>query len=250
MTQEYARRGATFLPVQQACTSRRIGVTRRSPLIRLPCSRVEIRKGPPSAFRAARRQMTDNGSIPWPRPPRCSSQARPAPPPADPRAAGGAACRAASIRRRARKDAGARREMMEEVDLVILCLRRRRRGRARAGGFRSAPGRRRCSMLSGARVDPDWVYGLPKLDPGPAPGIAAAARVRIRLLPDRRHPDAAAADRGRHHGGDQPVTLNACPLYRRRQGMVAALNRAARRISRCTARPAHKTSGAAGIIPC
>lgn len=77
-----------------------------------------------------------------------------------------------------RKDPEARRALMAEVDVVVLCLpdaaARESVALAASLGGR-AP--RLLDASSAHRVDPDWAYGLPELEPGQPARIAAAARV-------------------------------------------------------------------------
>jgi N-acetyl-gamma-glutamyl-phosphate reductase len=74
----------------------------------------------------------------------------------------------------ARKDADARRRLLEAADIAILCLPDDAaiEAVALAGG--------RCRILDAStahRTHPDWVYGLPELQPGQRERIAAATRV-------------------------------------------------------------------------
>ncbi|MEQ8859631.1 MAG: N-acetyl-gamma-glutamyl-phosphate reductase [Pseudomonadales bacterium] len=78
------------------------------------------------------------------------------------------------IDERQRKDADARARLLEEADVAILCLPddAAREAVALAG--------ERCRILDAStahRVNPDWVYGLPELEPGARERIACAQRV-------------------------------------------------------------------------
>lgn len=77
-----------------------------------------------------------------------------------------------------RKDPAARQEMMAKADVVVLCLPdAAARESAALADTLGADAPRLLDASTAFRVDPDWVYGLPELDPGQPARIAAARRV-------------------------------------------------------------------------
>ena len=79
-----------------------------------------------------------------------------------------------SIEDALRKDPSARRERMQEADVTILCLPDAAALEAVALG----EGKTRFLDASTAhRTHPDWVYGLPEMDPSQRQAIAAAEKV-------------------------------------------------------------------------
>ena len=83
-----------------------------------------------------------------------------------------------SIAAERRKDAGARRAMMESVDLVVLCLPDA--AAIESAALAASLGANAPKLLDAStahRVNPDWVFGFPELEPGQAEAIANASRV-------------------------------------------------------------------------
>ena len=74
-----------------------------------------------------------------------------------------------------RKDAAARRELLNEADAVVLCLPDPAARKAVA--LVERPGVRVLDASTAHRVDPNWAYGLPELDPIQRGRIGAAERV-------------------------------------------------------------------------
>jgi N-acetyl-gamma-glutamyl-phosphate reductase len=77
-----------------------------------------------------------------------------------------------------RRDPSARRDVMAEVDLVVLCLPddAARESVALADGLGNAAPKI-LDASTAHRVDPDWAYGFPEMQPGQAERIAAARKV-------------------------------------------------------------------------
>jgi len=77
-----------------------------------------------------------------------------------------------------RKDPAARRDLMAEVDLVVLCLpdAAAKESAALAESLGSqAP--KLVDASTAHRVDPDWAYGFPEMEPGQRARVAAARKV-------------------------------------------------------------------------
>lgn len=120
-----------------------------------------------------------------------------------------------SIEPERRKDPVARREMMCEADLVVLCLPDD--AAKESAALAQTLGSRAPKVLdasSAHRVDPDWAFGFPELEPGQAGQIAVTRCVSnpgcyptgaIALL--RPLLDAGLVPR------DYPVTVNAVSGY-------------------------------------
>ena len=72
-----------------------------------------------------------------------------------------------------RKDPGKKRELFEQADVVILCLPDAAAREATALTDQT----RFIDASTAHRVDPQWVYGLPELEPGQRQRIAGASRV-------------------------------------------------------------------------
>ena len=77
-----------------------------------------------------------------------------------------------------RKDAAAKRDVFAAVDAVVLCLpdAAAKEAAALAAGL-GADAPRLLDASTAHRVDPDWVYGVPELEPAQPARIAAARRV-------------------------------------------------------------------------
>ncbi|MEJ0017264.1 MAG: N-acetyl-gamma-glutamyl-phosphate reductase [Acetobacteraceae bacterium] len=77
-----------------------------------------------------------------------------------------------------RRDPAARRDIMAQVDLVILCLPddAARDSTAMADGLGNAAPKL-LDASTAHRVDPDWVYGFPEMQPGQGERVAAARKV-------------------------------------------------------------------------
>ena len=77
-----------------------------------------------------------------------------------------------------RKDPAARQDMMAQVDLAILCLHdEAARESAALANELGADAPKLLDASTAHRVDPEWVYGVPELEPGHAERIARAPRV-------------------------------------------------------------------------
>ena len=77
-----------------------------------------------------------------------------------------------------RKDAAARQALMREADLVVLCLPDEAAKESVA--LAQALGAAMPKILDAStahRIDPDWAYGFPELEPGQAARIAGASLV-------------------------------------------------------------------------
>ena len=111
-----------------------------------------------------------------------------------------------------RKDRAARAEILNRVDLVILCLPDD--AAREAVTLIENPDVRVIDASTAHRVHPDWVYGLPELEPAQAERIAAAKRVSN---PGCYPTGAIALIRPLVRAGllppDFPVTVNAISGY-------------------------------------
>ena len=77
-----------------------------------------------------------------------------------------------------RKDAQAKRDLLASVDLVVLCLPdEAARETAAIVDELGANGPRILDASTAHRVNPDWTYGFPELEPGQAEAIARSRRV-------------------------------------------------------------------------
>ena len=77
-----------------------------------------------------------------------------------------------------RKNPAARQDMMAQADLAILCLHddAARESTTLAAAL-GADAPKLLDASTAHRVDPDWVYGIPELEPGQAERIARASHV-------------------------------------------------------------------------
>ena len=77
-----------------------------------------------------------------------------------------------------RRDPAARRDIMAEVDAVILCLPDdAARESARLADSLGSAAPKILDASTAHRVDPDWTYGFPEMQPGQAERIATARKV-------------------------------------------------------------------------
>ena len=74
-----------------------------------------------------------------------------------------------------RKDPKVRREYLSRADVAILCLPDD--AAAEAVALIDNPDTRVIDTSTARRIDPDWVYGLPEMDPGQRDAIRHAPRV-------------------------------------------------------------------------
>jgi N-acetyl-gamma-glutamyl-phosphate reductase len=75
-----------------------------------------------------------------------------------------------------RKELSARLACMDEADITFLCLPDEA---SREVAAAASKGRRIIDASTAFRTSPDWVYGLPELEPGHRERIAAANRVAV-----------------------------------------------------------------------